>query len=62
MMKPIDKSFFPKGERIIRDANELEIGVETIGDIALELYSGFTLQLNNVLLVPSLRMNLILVS
>jgi hypothetical protein len=53
---------FQKEKRIFRDANELEIGVEAIGDIALELDSGFTLQLNNVLLVPFLRMNLILVS
>ncbi|KAL5668137.1 hypothetical protein ACJX0J_020358, partial [Zea mays] len=38
---------FQKEKRIFRDANELEIGVEAIGDIALELDSGFTLQLNN---------------
>ena len=53
------KRTLPKGERSIRVANGLEVGVDAIGDIALELDDGFILFLRNVLFVPSMRRNLI---
>jgi hypothetical protein len=51
-----------KGQRSIRVANSVEAEVKAIGDLAIELDDGFVLNLNNVLFVPSLRRNLILVS
>jgi len=53
------KRTLPKGERSIRVANGLEVGVDAIGDIALELDDRFILFLRNVLFVPSMRRNLI---
>jgi hypothetical protein len=51
-----------RGERTIRVANGIEVGVEAIGDLSLTLYGGFILCLHDVLFVPSLRTNLISVS
>ena len=53
------KRTLPRGERSIRVINGLEVGVDAIGDIALELDDGFILFLRNVLFVPSMRRNLI---
>src|SRR6266498_5478165 len=51
-----------RGERSLRVADGTEVEVEGIGNIALELSSGFNLQLDDVLYVPSLKRNLISVS
>jgi hypothetical protein len=51
-----------RGERRIRVTNSVEAEVEAIGELPLELYSGFILHLYNVLYVPSLSRNLISVS
>ena len=51
-----------RGERSLRVADGTEVEVEGIGNIALELNSGFNLQLDDVLYVPSLKRNLISVS
>ena len=56
------KRTLPKGERSIRVANGLKVGVDAIGDLALELDGGFILYLRNILFVPSMRRNLISVS
>jgi hypothetical protein len=42
--------------------NGVEAAVEAIGDLHLKLHNGFVLLLRDVLYVPSLRRNLILVS
>jgi len=49
-------------ERHIRVANGVRADVEAVGDVSLELASGFTLLLRDVLYVPSLQRNLISVS
>jgi hypothetical protein len=51
-----------RGERRIKVANGVEAEVKAIGDLSLELYDGFRLQLSDILYVPSLRRNLISVS
>ena len=43
-------------------ANGIRADVEAVGDVSLELASGFTLLLRDVLYVPSLQRNLISVS
>ena len=48
-----------KGERSLKVVDGKETDVEAVGSPALQLDSGFTLYLNNVLYVPSLRRNLI---
>jgi hypothetical protein len=50
-----------KGERSLKITDGKEVYVEAIGSIILHLHSGFKLHLNNVLYVPSLKRNLILV-
>jgi hypothetical protein len=50
-----------KGEQSLKVADGKEAYVEAVGSIVLHLHSGFTLHLNNVLYVPSLKRNLILV-
>ena len=52
------KRTLPRGERSIRVINGLEVGVDAIGDLALELDGGFILYLRNILFVPSMRRNL----
>jgi hypothetical protein len=51
-----------RGERGIRVTNGVAAEVEAIGELLLELNSGFTLCLHNVLYVPSLSRNLISIS
>jgi hypothetical protein len=51
-----------KGERSLRVADGHEIEVKGIGSFSLELASGFSLQLDDVLFVASLKRNLISVS
>jgi len=51
-----------RGERSLRVADGTEVEVEGIGSFSLELSSGFNLQLDDVLYVPSLKRNLISVS
>jgi hypothetical protein len=51
-----------KGQRSIRVANGVEAEVKAIGYLAIELDDGFVPNLNNVLFVPSLRINLISIS
>ena len=51
-----------KGERSLRVADGNEVEVQGIGSFSLELASGFNLQLDDVLYVPSLKRNLISVS
>lgn len=51
-----------KGQRSIRVTNGFEADVETIRDIVLQLYSCFTLTLDNVLFVPSIWRDLISIS
>ena len=46
-------------ERTLRVANNAEAEVAFIGDVSLNLESGFTLVLNNTFYVPSFRRNLI---
>ncbi|XP_040377533.1 uncharacterized protein LOC121053796 [Oryza brachyantha] len=48
-----------KGEHILRVADGAEIEVEAVGDLALKLPSGYNLILNNVLVAPSVKRNLI---
>jgi hypothetical protein len=50
------------GERSIIITNRLKVDVEAIKDIALKLDGCFILQLNNILCVPSMIRNLVLVS
>jgi hypothetical protein len=49
-------------ERSLQVADGREVKVEAIGTLPLLLHGGFTLNLNNVLYVPSLRRNLISVA
>jgi hypothetical protein len=49
-------------ERSLQVANGREAKVEAVGTLLLLLHVGFTLNLNNVLYVPSLRRNLISVT
>ena len=51
-----------KGERKLRVADGHETDAEAVGTLPLLLSSGFILNLNNVLLVPIMRRNLISVS
>jgi hypothetical protein len=51
-----------RGERHIKVANGVKAEVQAIGELSLELNSGFVLKLSYVLYVPSLRRNLINVS
>jgi len=51
-----------RGERTLRVADGHEVEVKGIGSFSLDLASGFSLQLDDVLFVPSLKRNLILVS
>jgi hypothetical protein len=51
-----------RGERRLRVANDVTAEVEAIGELPLELNNSFILYLHNVLYVPSLSRNLILVS
>uniref|UniRef100_A0A0A9FQP6 Retrovirus-related Pol polyprotein from transposon TNT 1-94-like beta-barrel domain-containing protein n=1 Tax=Arundo donax TaxID=35708 RepID=A0A0A9FQP6_ARUDO len=46
-------------ERRIRVANGVEAETEAIDSFPLTLHTGFTLLLNNVLYVPSMRRNLV---
>ena len=48
-----------ESERTLRVANNVEVEVAFIGDVSLNLESGFTLVLNNTFYVPSFRRNLI---
>jgi hypothetical protein len=50
-----------KGEQSLKVADGKEASVEAVGSIVLHLHSAFKLHLNNVLYVPSLKKNLILV-
>jgi hypothetical protein len=52
----------PRGERIIRVANDEEAEVEAIGELLLVISNDFTLYLHDILYVPSMRRNLIYVS
>jgi hypothetical protein len=52
----------PKGEITIRVANGKEADVEAIGELPLEISNDFTLYLDDVLYVSSMRRNLIFVS
>jgi hypothetical protein len=49
-------------ERTLQVADGREVKVEAVGTLPLLLHGGFTLNLNNVLYVPSLRRNLISVA
>ena len=51
-----------RGERRIKVANGVEAEVEAIGELPIKLHDGFTLQLHDVLYVPSLSRDLISVS
>jgi hypothetical protein len=51
-----------RGARRLKVANGVEVDVEAIGSLTLELHIGFSLQLNNILYVPTLSRNLISVS
>ena len=51
-----------KGERKLRVADGHETDAEAVGTLPLLLSSGFILNLNNVLLVPIMRRNLIFIS
>jgi hypothetical protein len=51
-----------RGGRRLRVANGVEAKVEAIGELPFELNNGFILHLQDVLYVPSLSRNLILVS
>jgi hypothetical protein len=51
-----------RGARTIKVANGIEAAVEAIGDLPIKLKDGFTLQLHDVLYVPSSSHNLISVS
>jgi hypothetical protein len=51
-----------RGARTINVANDVEAKVEAIGDLPIKLKDGFTLQLHDVVYVPSLSRNLISVS
>jgi len=51
-----------RSERRIEVANGVQADIEAVGDISLELASGFKLVLKDVLYVPSLHRNLISVS
>jgi hypothetical protein len=51
-----------RGARTIKVANGVEAAVEAIGDLPIKLKDGLTLQLHDVLYVPSLSRNLISVS
>jgi hypothetical protein len=53
------KEIILRGETSIRVTNGHEVGVEIIGNIAIELDDDFILQPNNVLFMPSTRKNLI---
>jgi hypothetical protein len=49
-------------ERSLQVANGREVQVEVVGTLPLLLHDGFTLTLNNILYVPSLKRNLIYVA
>jgi len=49
-------------ERQIKVANGVQVDMEAIGDVSLELANSFILLLRDVLYVPSLQRNLIIVS
>ena len=51
-----------KEDKAIRVANGVEVDKEAVGQLPLELNSGFTLSLRNVFYIPSMKRNLILVS
>jgi hypothetical protein len=51
-----------RGARRLKVANGVEVDVEAIGLLTLELHTGFSLKLNNVLYVPTLSRNLVSVS
>jgi hypothetical protein len=53
---------FSSGARRLKVANGVEFDAEAVGSLTFELHTGFLLHLNNVLYVPTLSMNLILVS
>jgi hypothetical protein len=48
-----------RGARKLKLANGVKVDVEAIGSLNLELHTGFSLKLNNVLYVPTLSKNLI---
>ena len=50
------------GTRKLKVANGVEADVEAVGSLTLELHTGHTLRLNNVIYVPTLSRNLISVS
>jgi hypothetical protein len=51
-----------RSERQIKVANGAQADVEAVGDVHLELDTGFIIILRDVLYVPSLQRNLISVS
>ena len=51
-----------KGDKAIRVANGGEVDKEAVGQLPLELNSGFTHSLINVFYIPSMKSNLISVS
>jgi hypothetical protein len=51
-----------RSERQIKVANEAQTDVEAMGDVHLELNTGFIMILRDILYVPSLQRNLISVS
>jgi hypothetical protein len=51
-----------RGRRSIKVANGVETEVEAIGDLPIKLHDGFILHLHDVLVVPSLNRNFIVVS
>jgi hypothetical protein len=51
-----------RSERYVKFINGVQADVEAVGDVSLELANGFILLLRNVLFVPSLQRNLIIVS
>jgi hypothetical protein len=55
------KKSIRRGGRSLKVTHGKETYVEAIGSIILHLQSGFKLHLNNVLYVPSLKRNFILV-
>jgi hypothetical protein len=56
------RKILTRGARTIKVANGIDAAVEAIGDLPIKLKDGFTLQLHDVLYVPSLSRNLISVS
>jgi hypothetical protein len=51
-----------RGARRLKVANGVEVNIEATGSLTLELHTGFSLKLNNVIDVPTLSRNLISIS